>query len=426
MVTQEHAKLNERLPEPNSKIGTRPGREPGQAKVYAQYDAFRRTSAGLLDLSSIPRAPRISHLDLDLTLACNLRCTYCFKVKDNEHQDLQIARDAITWLIYASGPSKQISVALIGGEPMLRFKQLQELVPFSKRRAAQHGKHIHFSMTTNGTILTDEILAFFKKWSIGFHTSIDGHPDVQDRHRTTVGGKGTSAELEGNIPRILELQPSVCARATVMPDTAREMGASFDYFRRLGYSTIAFVPGAPEQWTTVQIQEFSAGFEIIGDKVIESFREGRPLNVKYIHEMCEARAEGRTSRPSPCGVGRGMMLVDINGDIWPCHRWNKQDKAWRVGSMYEEGSSEGKRKELLTRKEAPKCADCVARPMCASGCPAENLELTGDPWLRHDNACALEAAAARTGARVYDVLSAEANVHFREIYMRDVCGKGAQ
>jgi hypothetical protein len=100
-------------------LTTRPGysqRDPGHDRVYSSYEANRRRHAGILDLSSIPAGPTVSHLDLDLTLACNLRCTYCFKVKDNEHQDLQIALDAITWPIHASGPAAKLTVAMIGGE----------------------------------------------------------------------------------------------------------------------------------------------------------------------------------------------------------------------------------------------------------------------------------------------------------------------
>ena len=399
-----------------SAAGNHEGRESGYDSVYDRYDESRRTSAGLLDLSSVPRSPSITHLDLDLTLACNLRCTYCFKVKDNEHQDLQIARDAIVWLIHSAGDAESISVAFIGGEPMLRFKELQELVPFAKRRAAQHGKSIHFSMTTNGTILSDEILRFFRLWGIGFHTSIDGHPEVQDRHRRTTGGEGSSQRLEINIPRILDVQPGTCARSTVMPDTANEVLASFEYFRTLGYSNIAFVPASPEEWTDDSIAVFRRDFEQVGERVVEHFREGTVLNVKYIDEMCSARAENRDRRPYPCGVGRGMMLVDINGNIWPCHRWSKQDQAWSMGSIYGTRRGEGNRAKLLTRQEPQKCLSCNARPACGSGCPAENLELTGDPWDRHHNGCALESMLATVGAHVFDVLVSERNETFLNAY----------
>lgn len=397
------------------------GRELGFEEVYEQYDATRRRSAGLLDFSSVPPSRQaITHLDLDLTLACNLRCSYCFKVKDNEHTDAQIALDAVTWLIYASGAVPEISVAMIGGEPLVKFDTIKRLVPFATRRAVQHGKRIHFSATTNGTLVNEEILGFFKQWGIGFHTSVDGHPEVQDRHRSFAGGKGSSETLGRTLPQILSVRPNTCARSTVMPDTAKELPASFEYFLQLGYRNVAFVPAAPSEWDDDSIGQMRVAFDRVGERVIELFREGTPIQLKYVHEFCQAKAENRTGRANPCGVGRGMMLADINGDLWPCHRWNKQDKSWRLGSLYSPGSNTQRREIFFDapdqKSDYHDCATCIARPICAGGCPAENLEETGDPWKRHVNACRLEEIFATTAAHVHRVLSAENSPRFQATY----------
>lgn len=391
-------------------------RDPGHENVYASYDANRRRKADTLDFSSIPGGPTVSHLDLDLTLACNLRCTYCFKVKDNEHQDLQIALDAITWLIYASGHASKLTVAMIGGEPTMRFDVIKQLVPFATRRAAQHGKTIHFSVTTNGTLASDELVDFFRRWGIGFHTSIDGHPEVQDRHRRYASGKGSSSILAKTLPKILAVRPDTCARSTVMPDTACEVYRSFEYFLNLGYRTVAFVPANPSKWDDNSISTLAREFDKVADRVIDLFREGFPIKVKYIDEMCEARAEGRTDKPHPCGVGRAMMLADINGDLWPCHRWNKLGNEWKLGSLYSPGTNVEKRREFLQRQEQEECPTCIARPICGGGCPAENLEETGFVWKRHEMACRLERVFATVGNRVFDVLSAEKAPAFMAAY----------
>ena len=130
----------------------------------------------------------VSSIDMDLTVACNLRCTYCFKEKWNEHMEDQVAFDTIVWLLYASGPNKEVHVNFMGGEPLVRFKLIKRIVPFGKRRAWQMGKSIHFGMTTNGTLVTDAVVEFWKKWGLGFHTSIDGTPEIQDRNRPMVSG----------------------------------------------------------------------------------------------------------------------------------------------------------------------------------------------------------------------------------------------
>jgi uncharacterized protein len=96
----------------------------------------------------------ITNIDLDLTVECNLRCTYCFKEKWNEHMEEQIAFDTVVWLLNASGDNEHVHVTFMGGEPLLRFKLIKKLVPFGKRRAHQQGKVIHFGVTTNGTLTT--------------------------------------------------------------------------------------------------------------------------------------------------------------------------------------------------------------------------------------------------------------------------------
>jgi uncharacterized protein len=146
-----------------------------------------------LNLASTPALGTIiSVIDLDLTLDCNLRCTYCFKEKCREDMDEDVAFDAIVWLLYASGPVGSLFVNLMGGEPMLRFPLIKRLVPFAKRRARQLGKSIQFGITTNCTLVTDEVVDFWRKWGMGFHTSIDGPPDVQDQNRPMADGRGSS------------------------------------------------------------------------------------------------------------------------------------------------------------------------------------------------------------------------------------------
>ncbi len=196
-----------------------------------------------LNLDAIPsHGMAITTIDMDLTVECNLRCTYCFKEKWTEHMEDQVAFDTVTWLIHSSG-SADPHISFMGGEPLLRFKLIKKLVPFAKRRARQHGKNISISMTTNGTLVTDEVVEFWREWGLGFHTSIDGPPDIQDRNRPMVSGKGSSRLLEKAVPKILDYAPKTTARCTVTPESAGAVARSYQYFRGLGYHDIAARPG---------------------------------------------------------------------------------------------------------------------------------------------------------------------------------------
>jgi len=357
----------------------------------------------------------ITSIDMDLTVACNLRCTYCFKEKWEEHMEDDVAFDTLIWLLHASGPHKEVHVNFMGGEPLMRFKLIQRIVPFGRQRAWQMGKNMTFGMTTNGTLVTDKVVEFWRKWGMGFHTSIDGTPKVQDVNRPTINGKGSSKAVERAVPKILEARPNTCARSTVVPASAGALEESFHYFKKLGYRNMAFVTGGPSLWNKESNAIFEEQCSKLGDLVIEEYRQGNSISMYGFDAMIEGIV--RKSRPiHSCGAGRGMALIDIHGDIWPCHRWNKEsEKVWRMGNIYEE-FNELARKELDVRSQVAEleqdCGKCVANLFCGGGCPAENLEETGRVYKRHPNACEHTRTYARVGRHIYDTLLAEKNETF--------------
>lgn len=391
----------------------------GSSSVNAASVAAIPFEARRLDLRAVPTSGSfVRSIDLDLTVECNLRCTYCFKEKWNEHMEDRVAFEAMIWLLHASGPAKDVRVNFMGGEPLLRFKLIKRLVPFAKRRALQVGKKIHFGMTTNGTLVTDEVVAFWRKWGMGFHTSIDGTPEIQDRNRPTTGGRGSSALVERSVEKVLKYRPGTCARATVTPDSAGHLVESYKYFRRLGYVDIAFVPGGPSMWNIAAIKVFEEQFAHVTDLAIADWRNGIPIRLKGIDDWATGVQRGRS--PVACGAGRGLLLVDIHGDIWPCHRWNKdRHNGWRIGSIYEQFNDS--RRAVLdvadqTAMLEQDCPSCIANQMCSGGCPAENLEETGSVYRRHSSACELTRAVARVAKRAMDTMQAEQNIAFRDVY----------
>lgn len=399
----------------NHEVRTEPFRDTGSPTLQIPF-AERR-----LNLDAVPSTGMIlSGIDMDLTVECNLRCTYCFKEKWTEHMEEQVAFDTLVWLIHASGPVKNLSVAFMGGEPLIRFKLIKKIVPFAKRRASQYGKSIHFTMTTNGTLVTDEVVAFWKRWGLSFHTSIDGTPEIQDRNRPTTGGRGSARLVEKAVPRILAYQPWVTARSTVVPANAGAIVASYKYFRSLGYTEIAFVPGSHPDWVESDINLYEDQFRDMAVLLMDDLRAGHRVRVKGIEGYAQGQMNSRRP-PHPCGAGRGMVLVDIHGDLWPCHRWNKAThSSWRIGSIYEQ-FNDAIRSPLDSRSFVDDlendCAECPANTFCSGGCPAENLEQTGTVHRRHPKACELTRVWSRVGKYVYETMMAEGNEAYRDVYL---------
>jgi len=329
----------------------------------------------------------------------------------------QVAFDALVWLLYASGPFTDLRVNFMGGEPLIRFNQIKRIVPFGKRRAWQMGKRIHFGMTTNGTLITDKVVEFCKTWDIGFHTSIDGIPEIQDRNRPMASGQGSARLVEKAVPKILEYRPNTAARCTVVPGSAGSIVKNYRYFQSLGYTNIVFGVADAKSWSKESLAVLEHQYSELGDIVINGYRHDRFIRV---HEI-DAAIEGVVQNKRPqhlCGAGRGMALVDIHGDIWPCHRWNKvSEQTWCIGNIYKQ-FDEMARAELdcscQTELLEEDCEHCVANKVCGGGCPAENLEETGKVYRRHANSCECARIFARVGQRVHDVLYGEQNSLFLE------------
>jgi uncharacterized protein len=293
-----------------------------------------------LCLDAVPQTGMlITSIDLDLTVDCNMRCVYCFKEKRQETMPKRVAFDAVVWLLYASGTARELFVNFMGGEPLLQFELIKELVPFGKRRASQHGKSIQFGMTTNCTLVTDETVAFWKRWGMGFHTSVDGIPEIQNKNRPLASGGESSPLVEDAVPKILSYRSNTTARCTITPETVEHILDNYKYFRSLGYTEIAMVPSDGKDWNEQSIHKFGEQFMQVSEVLIEEFRNGTFVDVKGIHEYLKSPQREKRERLQrerfQCGAGRGMALVDVHGNLWPCHRWNKQSEgAWKIGNIY--------------------------------------------------------------------------------------------
>ena len=203
------------------------------------------------DVHASPPAVRSVHsLDLDVTEACNLACIYCFKwQKKAVNMDEPTAKAAIDWLLESSGGYKgELKVNFMGGEPLLRFDLIQKIVPYGKMRARQRGQSLHFGCTTNCTHLTDEMMAFWRRFGMGFHCSIDGIPEVQNHNRPFLGGGPSSDMVEKNVPKILAYRPEVMARATVSPYSVNALVAGAKYLAGLGFKSMTFKPAVNCDW----------------------------------------------------------------------------------------------------------------------------------------------------------------------------------
>jgi uncharacterized protein len=378
-------------------------------------------SKSKLLLSSLPKKKGLLHIDIDLTLDCNLRCTYCFKSeKEKLHMQERTAYDAVLWLLYASARKEKLSMALMGGEPLTNYSLIKKWIPFVKRRAKQHGTDIRVTMTTNCTLVTDEVVDFWKQWGLSFHTSIDGIPEVQNVNRPTVAGGPSSHLVENGVAKILKEYPQTTARCTVTPETVNKVSEGYSYFRKLGYTSIVMIPSDFDLWNRESISIFETQFYVIANLWLDDIRKNNLwVSLKNIDDYIY-KSKINKRPPKSCGVGVSMLSIDVHGNIWPCSRMTKHDDKWCLGSIYGKFNDELRERFLQgcpQEKIPSECDSCIACGMCRGGCQAESLDRLGDIYGMHPNRCEMMQAWARIGNFVHDTLYNEKNPLFlKRIY----------
>jgi uncharacterized protein len=332
---------------------------------------------------TIPARARLTAIDLDVTEACNLGCTYCFKwQKKPVHMDESTAKGAIDWLLDSSGGYKsELRVNFMGGEPLLRFDLIRRIVPYGKCRARQRGQSLHFGCTTNCTVLTDEILAFWRRFGMGFHCSIDGVPEVQNANRPSLGGGPSSGLVERNAPKILAYRPEVTARATITPFSAPYLVESAKYLMRLGFTSITFKIAVNCDWKAADFEMLKDRYEKLGDLFLESATFGKKLDIMDFTKGLGAIHSSKAPPRMPCGAGHGMALVDPRGEIWPCHRFGPgqcggQFRLGRLGEPFNDSLRDVfLNYDLFTDAQAG-CRRCPAAQTCQGWCYVECVDCT--------------------------------------------------
>jgi len=308
----------------------------------------------------------------------------------------------------------------MGGEPLLGFELIKSLVPFGKERAKAHGKQITFGVTTNGTLLAPEHIEFAQTNAVHFHLSLDGCPKVQDLNRPLESGAPSSPIIEEKVSIVLEKQPSVMARACLSPENAKHLLESYHYFRNLGFTTIGFFPSEIDRWTNSALSDYEQQLLLLGNEYIQSCRDSNMIGLQPLERWFSQKSPKKRGNV-PCGSGRGLVLIDVHGGIWPCSRFSSHPKEeWQLGSIYKNGFQEENRKPFLTGCPEDtfheECEECIAARICSGGCYTENLEATGNMYIMSRNDCELSRILARVGTHVHDILYAEKNPLFLKRY----------
>lgn len=345
-------------------------------------------AAGIFD-SIVPEQPPalvpVRALSLAVAQKCNLGCTYCYAQQGNfggpdRSMSIDIAQTAIDRLLENATSGEKVSLAYLGGEPLVSRSVLRAATEYAAKRAASAGAEITFALTTNATLLTKEDVEFFERYPFAITISIDGVGETHDRLRPFKSGQGSYDRVVERSKILLSRSPRrshVTARVTVTPRNLR-LQETLDELIQLGFDGVLFSPvlsspigtdqmGASELNTMLaQLIECSRAFERrLEENEIYPF-----LNV--INTL--QRIHQRNRDAYPCGAGGGYLGVSSRGGFYACHRF-VDDELGAIGNVAD-GIDETKQRRWLSDRNVhtqEPCRTCWARYLCSGGCHHEAL-----------------------------------------------------
>ena len=334
-----------------------------------------------------PKDFPLQALVLNVTNQCNLACTYCYEFGSDKiatpagkpkYMTLETAKGSVDFLLAQSGNREAMHITFFGGETLMNFKLLRDVVLYAEEQARTAQRMIGFSLTTNATLLTDEIIDFLSDHAIGVTVSMDGPPELQDKRRVYKSGKGSYAVIEPKLRRLIARHRTraITARVT-LTDGVTDVVRIYRHLKDdLGFHEVGFAPvtSAGDHDYSLQnggMEAVLAGFHALADEWLEFALEGKMHGFSNVSETIGELIQG-TNKSHPCGAGLGLLGVSPSGDLSPCHRFTDAD-THTMGNI-ETGIDSEKREAFLDRGHVAakyECQSCWARPLCAGGCHHE-------------------------------------------------------
>ena len=338
---------------------------------------------------------------LHIAHACNLGCKYCFAGKGEycgpaALMSYQVGKDALDYLVKHSGSRHNLEVDFFGGEPLMNWDVVKDLVAYGRSIEKEHNKRFRFTLTTNGTLLNDEILEFANKEMSNLVLSIDGRKEVHDNMRPFRDGRSSYDEILPKYKKAAESrnQMNYYVRGTYThfnTDFAADvLHLADEGFEQISVEPVVAQPEEPYALTEADIPVLLEQYDILADEMLKRRKEGRGFN--FFHFMIDLEGGPCVyKRLSGCGAGCEYVSVTPWGDIYPCHQFVGQED-YKLGSIYD-----GIQKKDLQKKfhdcnvySKPDCSNCFARYYCSGGCMANSQHFTGDIYGAYKVGCELQ------------------------------------
>lgn len=343
----------------------------------------------------------IKAICLNIAHDCNLKCKYCFASEGNyngkrELMSLEVGKKAIDMVISRSGPRHNIEVDLFGGEPLMNFDVIKDIIEYAKRQEKIYNKNIRFTITTNATLLNDEIIDYIDKNMGNVVLSIDGRKSVNDNIRVRYDGSGTYSDILPKIKSMVERRGK--SRQYYVRGTFTRENLDFyndvmelanQGFREISIEPVVLQEDHPLSLREEDLPVIFEQYDKLTEEIIKRSREGNGF--KFYHFAIDINGGPCVyKRISGCGAGHEYVAVTPDGDIFPCHQFVGNEK-FKMGNVYD-GEFDENIAELFKKGHIynkPQCLDCWAKFYCSGGCQANNYNFNGDIHVPYKLGCSM-------------------------------------
>ena len=342
----------------------------------------------------------IKALCLHVAHTCNLNCSYCFASQGKYHGDralmsFEVGKQALDFLVAHSGKRRNLEVDFFGGEPLMNWDVVKQLVAYARSIEKEAGKNFRFTLTTNGVLVDDEVIEFANKEMHNVVMSIDGRKEVHDRFRVNYAGQGSYDTI---IPKFQKFAKARGERDYYVRGTYTHHNTDFTKdilhmadlgFTQLSMEPVVCAPDDPCALTEEDLPVLFEQYEELAKEMIRREKDGKPIT--FYHYMIDLNhGPCIYKRIAGCGSGTEYLAVTPWGDLYPCHQFVGDEK-YLMGNVWDGVTNTEMRDEfkccnVYARKD---CDDCWARLYCSGGCAANAYHATGSIQGTYEYGCKL-------------------------------------
>lgn len=401
------------------------GRYSNEELTGAYQELLELKKAGLLfsedtyeRFADMMTAAPVKAMCLNVAHDCNLRCEYCFAAKgdfggERMLMPFEIGKKAVDFLLEKSGTRHNLEMDFFGGEPLMNFDVVKQVVSYARSKEKEYNKNFRFTITTNGLLLTDDKIEFINREMSNFVLSLYGRKEVNDRLRIKINGKGCYNQI---VPQYQKLVAGRGDKDYYARGTFTKYNLDFTqdvlHMADLGFDQVSVEPVVSDPMLDYSIKEEDLPrvfqeYETLANELIQRKKEGKGFN--FFHFMIDLnQGPCAIKRLRGCGCGNEYVAVTPDGEIYPCHQFVGNPE-WKMGDL-NDGSFNMDMKLRFAKSNVYSkhdCKSCWAKFYCSGGCNANSWQYEGDILKSHKISCDLEKKRLECAIMIKAALAAE-------------------